>query len=106
MFANAGGAVGSTMASAIWQGVFPVNLAEYLPPQAQGDLLTFYGDFVTQLSYPVHTPTRDAINRAHSDKQWLMLIESTAFFSLGVFGMLMWRNINVKDFKRVKGRVA
>lgn len=106
MFSSVGGAIGSTIASAIWQGVFPVKLAEYLPAESQGDLLKIYGDLVTQLSYPVGSPTRDAINRAYGDTQKLMVIASTAFLSLGIVGVLMWRNINVKDFKQVKGRVA
>ncbi len=106
MFASVGGAIGSTIASAIWTGVFPVRLAEYLPPESQANLTAIYEDLTVQLSYPVGSPTRDAINRAYGDAQKMMLIASTAVLLLAFVSTAVWRDIRVKDFKQTKGRVV
>jgi hypothetical protein len=104
-FASIGGAIGSTIASAIWTGVFPNRLARYLPENAQADLATIYGSITVQSSYAVGTPERDAINRAYGDAQKLMLIGSTAVMAIAFVAVLFWRDINVKGFKQTKGRV-
>lgn len=105
MFAQVGGALGSTVAAAIWTGVFPKRLAEYLPPESQANLINIYGTITTQLSYPVGSPTRNAINRAYGDAQRYMLIAATSVLAVAVVSVMFWRDINVKDFKQVKGRV-
>ena len=105
MFANIGGAIGSTIAGAIWTGVFPKKLADYLPQEAQANLTMIYGDLTTQLSYEVGTETRDAIVRAYGDAQRIMIIAATSILVLAVGAVVAWRDIKVKDFKQVKGRV-
>lgn len=105
MFSSIGGAIGSTVAAAIWTGVFPKRLAEYLPEEAQANLTMIYGDLVTQLSYPVGSPTRTAINHAYGDAQKLMIIAATAVLAIAVVAVAFWRDIKVKDFKQVKGTV-
>lgn len=106
MFSSIGGAIGSTVAAAIWTGVFPGRLARYLPASAQGDLATIYGDITVQSSYAVGTPTRNAINRAYGDAQRYMLIAATAVQVISLVAVAVWRDIKVKDFKQVKGRVV
>ncbi|KIX07421.1 uncharacterized protein Z518_02074 [Rhinocladiella mackenziei CBS 650.93] len=106
MFSSVGGAIGNTIATAIWTGNFRDKLIEYLPPSAQGDVDAIYGDITVQTSYAVGTPERDAINKAYSETQKLMLIASTAFLALTIVSVAVWRNIQVKDFKQVRGRVA
>jgi MFS family permease len=106
MFSSVGGAIGSTIATAIWTGNFRNKLQKYLPASAQGDIDLIYGDIVTQSSYPWGSPTRDAINRAYGDTQKLMLASSTAFLALAIVAVAIWRNIYVKDIKQVRGRVA
>lgn len=105
MFSNVGGAIGSTIAAAIWTGIFPKSLAEYLPEEEQGNLQTIYGDLATQLSYPVGSPTRNAIRQAYGDAQKYMLTAATAILVIAIFAAAVWRDIRVKDFKQVKGRV-
>lgn len=65
MFSYIGGAIGQTVASAIWTGLFPAKLRELLPPATRGDYLSIYGDLTAQLSYPVGSPTRVAIVDAY-----------------------------------------
>lgn len=106
MFSQVGGAIGSTIATAIWTGRFREKLQKYLPESAQGDIDSIYGSLVVQSSYPWGSPTRDAINRAYGDTQKLMLIASTAFLAIAIVSVAIWRNIYVKDIKQVRGRVA
>lgn len=65
MFAYIGGAIGQTVASAIWTGLFPGKLRELLPPATRGDYLAIYEDLAEQLSYPVGSPTRTALIDAY-----------------------------------------
>lgn len=106
MFANVGGAVGLTVAGAIWTAVFPQRLAEYLPPESQANATAIYGSLAVQLQYPVGTPTRAAIQRAYGDAQRIMIIASTVIQVISLISVMVWRDIKVKDFKQVKGRVV
>lgn len=105
MFSSVGGAIGSTIAAAIWTSTFSQGLLQHLPPLTRPDYLTIYGDLEEQLSYPVGSPTRTAINAAYGESQRYMLIASTTVLVFAVGGVLAWRDINVKNFKQVKGRV-
>jgi MFS family permease len=105
MFGNIGGAIGLTVAVAIWQSVFPEKLAKYLPASDLPNLPLIYEDIAVQLSFPVGSPTRIAIQHAYGDAQMMILIAGTAVWAVGVVAVLMWRNIKVTDMKQVKGRV-
>lgn len=105
MFSSIGGAIGATVASAIWTGVFPKKLAEYLPAEELVNLPLIYGDLTVQRSYPMGSPARDAINRAYGDAQKMMCIGATAVLAIAVVSTAVWRDIKVKDFKQVKGTV-
>ncbi|RXG42820.1 hypothetical protein VDGE_09805 [Verticillium dahliae] len=105
MFSAVGGAVGLTVAGTIWQNVFPVKLAEYLPVEAQPELFNIYAMLEAQLMYPVGTPTRIAIQKAYADAQSMMLTGGTAVWVLAVVGVAIWRNTDVRTMKQVKGNV-
>ncbi|KAF7545339.1 hypothetical protein G7Z17_g9246 [Cylindrodendrum hubeiense] len=106
MFANIGGGIGSSIAAAIWQSTFPDALAKYLPDDQQENLYTIYEDLTVQLSYPVGSDTRAAIQQAYADAQRWMLIAGTAVLVVSFGAVAFWRDINVKDRKQVKGRVV
>jgi len=105
LFSNIGGAIGLTVAAAIWQGVFPKKLAEYLPASELPNLPMIYEDLTTQLSYAVGSPTRIAIQHAYGDAQTNMLIAGTAVWAIGIVAVVMWRDIKVIGIKQVKGHV-
>ena len=105
MFGNIGGAIGLTVAAAIWQDVFPKKLVEYLPASELPNLLTIYADITTQLSYPVGSPARIAIQHAYGDAQKSMLIAGTAVWAVGLVVVVMWRDIRVIGIKQTKGHV-
>ena len=105
VFSNVGGAIGLTISAAIWQAVFPTQLAAYLPVSELPNLLSIYEDLTVQLSYPVGSPARIAIQYAYGDAQKMLLIAGTAVWVLGFVGVAMWRDIQVIGIKQVKGRV-
>jgi MFS family permease len=106
MFAEVGGAIGLTVAAAIWQGVFAVKLAEYLPASELPNLPSIYAELPVQLSYSIGSPARLAIQHAYGDAQKMMLIAGTAVWVVGFIATLMWRDINVIGMKQVKGRIV
>ena len=91
MFSSVGGAIGGSVSAAIWTGVFPANLAKYLPAEAQGNLIEIYASLPVQMSYPKGTPIRLAIDQAYGDSQKWMAIASTAILVIAIGGVLMWR---------------
>jgi MFS family permease len=106
MFANVGGAIGSTVAGAIWTGTFPNKLAQYLPADAQANLTDIYESLDVQISYEWGSETRNAIAHAYGDSQRYMLIAATAILILALVSVAAWRDIQVKDYKQTKGRVV
>jgi hypothetical protein len=106
MFSSIGGAIGSTVAAAVWTGVFPQRLQRYLPTDQKADYLSIYASIETQMSYAPGTPARDAINRAYGDSQRYMLIGGSSILVLAIAAVAVWRDIKVKDFKQTKGRVV
>ena len=77
MFAYIGGAVGDTIASAMWTGIFPGKLREFLPEGKKADYLLIYEDLTEQLSYPVGSPTRTAIIDAYGVSQLVYHLSGT-----------------------------
>jgi hypothetical protein len=106
MFSSIGGGIGSSVAAAIWTGVFPARLNEYLPEESMGDAKSIYEMLNKQLSYPKGTATRIAVEKAYGDAQKYMCTAATAVLVIGLVGILMWRDIRVSDFKQTKGRVV
>lgn len=98
MIASVGGSIGSTIAAAMWTGIFPVKLQQYLP--AGAPLAEIYGDMVKQASYPLGSPIRDGINRAYGDTQKLMLITSTCLYAITWGSVVFWEDINVKNLQQ------
>ncbi|KAI3332802.1 major facilitator superfamily protein [Ustulina deusta] len=105
LFASVGGGIGGTVAGAIWTGVFPQKLLEYLPADTKDQFATIYGDLTAQISYPVGSATHAAIVRAYDDALRNMFIAATTLTVIGLAGVIAWRDIKLKDFKQVKGRV-
>ena len=97
--------VGLTVAAGIWQSVFPRKLREYLPVEELKNLDKIYGRLDVQLSYPIGSPARIAIQRAYGDGQKTMLVWGTSVLIIAVIATAAWRDINVKHIKQVKGNV-
>lgn len=104
LFSSVGAAAGGTVATAIWTGVFPARLDQYLP--AGIDRKRVYGSLWTQMSYKKGTPARIGIDRAYGDAQRYMLITSLCLLGGALICTALWRDINLKKTKQVKGIVV
>lgn len=103
LVASVGGSVGLSIASAMWQGIFPRKLAEYLPAGAQADLTSIYGSIDVQSSYPLGSDTRNAINKSYGETQRLMLITSTCLYSITWVSTFFWEDVDVRKIKPLEG---
>ena len=106
MFVSVGGAIGNSISAAIWTSSLPPALDRNLPEGSKNLTSTIFGSLVTQLSYEPGTPVRDAIVKSYAEGQKFMAIAGTVFLILPVVCVLLWRNIDVKKFKQVKGNVV
>ncbi|KAH6629191.1 siderophore iron transporter mirB [Boeremia exigua] len=101
MLISIGGAIGSTIAGAIWTGVFPQRLAVNLAGTAAADnIASIYGDITVQSGYAVGTPERDGINLSYGQTQRYMLIGGTCVYTTMLFSIAMWQNVDVKKMKQ------
>ncbi|KAJ4855555.1 major facilitator superfamily domain-containing protein [Trichoderma breve] len=100
-----GDAMGATISGAIWTNTFQKALERYLPESALPDLDVIYEDLDTQLSYPVGSAVRLAIQKAYAYSQTRMLAAGTGVMGLAIIWMLMIRNINLAKVAQVKGMV-
>lgn len=100
-----GGAIGATVSGAIWTNTFPVALERYLPADAMENFDMIYEDLDTQLSYPVGSETRLAIQQAYGYAQTRMLAAGTGVMALCFVWTWMIKNINLTKVAQVKGTV-
>ena len=100
-----GDAVGATVSGAIWTNTFYKALGRYLPADAQADIDTIYEDLDTQLSYPVGSAARLAIQEAYAYAQTRMLAAGVGVMALSFIWILLIKNINVGKLTQVKGMV-
>jgi hypothetical protein len=100
-----GGAVGNAISGAIWTNTFLPALGRFLPESALPDIVSIYGQLPVQLSYPVGSPERLAIQQAYGYAQTRMLAAGTGLMSLSFIWMFLIRDINVKEMKQTKGVV-
>lgn len=105
VFTSIGGAIGSSVAGAVWGGTFSSDLARFLPVESQADAPLIAGNLTMQISYPLGDPTRIGIQNAYGNSQRIMLIAATAITCLGFPAVIMWRAIDTRKRKQVKGLV-
>ena len=103
LFTAIGGAIGTSISGAIWTNTLTTNLERYLPDNLKDQAADITLSIETQLSYAWGSPGRDGIIQAYAASQRLMCIAGTAVLSLAIVGVLLWRDINVKDFRKPKG---
>ncbi|KAK9452842.1 putative siderochrome-iron protein [Dipodascopsis uninucleata] len=100
---SVGGAIGYAVAASIYSKTFPDALRSALPSDEQNMLETIYlGGYLTQLTYPVGSATRDAINYAWGYSQRYNSISATCILVLAIPSIAVWKNYNV-DKKQNKG---
>lgn len=101
-----GGAVGNAISGTIWTNTFLKALLRNLPESALPDVATIYSDLPTQLSYPIGSPERLAIQKSYGYGQTRMLAAGTGIMALSFIWVLLVRNLNVsKKTTQTKGVV-
>ncbi|OBT39235.1 hypothetical protein VE00_09926 [Pseudogymnoascus sp. WSF 3629] len=105
LFSSIGGGIGSTLSAAIWASAFPEALANHLPAKDLSNIENIYSSVTTQLSFPIGSDTRIAIQDAYGDAQRKLLIPGIAVWIIGIVAVLAWRDVNLKNIKQVKGNV-
>ncbi|CAK7204280.1 Siderochrome iron transporter 2 [Sporothrix eucalyptigena] len=105
LFNSFGGSIGYAASQAIYVNTFPNALRSHLPDDLKNQTETiFNGGSTLQLTYPVGSAARDAINYAWGQSQRVNCISSTAILALGIPAILLWKNYTV-DRKQNKGTV-
>lgn len=105
MMSSIGGAIGQAVGASIYANTFPKALVSRLPESEQANWSTIYlGGTTTQMSYPMGSQTREAINYAYGYAQKYECIAATAILVLAIPAIGMWKNYNV-DKKQIKGNV-
>ncbi|KAJ5093405.1 hypothetical protein N7456_009266 [Penicillium angulare] len=95
-----GSALGGTVATAMWTGIFPAKLRERLPESAQSQFESIYGSLYVQESYERGSAIRNSIDHAYGDTQRLMLITATCLYIITWTSCFFWKNIDVKKMNQ------
>ncbi|CRG82680.1 Siderophore iron transporter mirB [Talaromyces islandicus] len=100
-----GDAAGSTICAVIWTNTFEKALIQNLPASAMPRLDLIYERLDIQLSYPVGSPTRKAIQNSYGYAQTRMLAAGTGLMAVTFAWVLMIRDIHLNEINQVKGMV-
>lgn len=100
-----GGALGAAISGAIWTNTFLKALGRNLPASVQPEIDQIYENLNTQISYPVHSAARLAIQKSYAFAQTRMLAAGTGVMVLPFLSLLLIENINVAAIQQVRGLV-
>ncbi|KAK2746075.1 hypothetical protein FQN57_003415 [Myotisia sp. PD_48] len=101
-----GGAVGAAISGAVWTTFIPRKLLQYLPEESRGDAGKIFGKLTEALSYPMGTPTRDAIIRSYEETFQMLLIAAICVCLPLIPLSLMMKNYELdKMDEKIKGKV-
>lgn len=103
LFSSLGGAIGYAVAAAVYTNIFPQALESRLPADLKSNATDIYlGGYTTQMTYPVGSPTRAAVDYAWGRSQMYGSVAGTAILALGFPAIAVWKNYRT-DKKQNKG---
>lgn len=105
VFGSVGGAIGNTISGTIWTNTFYKALLRNLPESALPNVTMIYADLATQLSYPVGSAERLAIQNAYGYAQTRMLAAGVGFSGLMFVWIFLFRNLDLSKKIQTKGIV-
>ncbi|KAL2827953.1 siderophore iron transporter mirA [Aspergillus cavernicola] len=73
-----GGAIGTSVAGAVWRSTLPKKLTEHLPAEFKNQSEAIFGSIVVAQKYEVGTAVRDAIDTSYRQSQRLLGIAALA----------------------------
>ena len=101
-----GGAVGNAISGAVWTANIPAKLAKYLPPDAQLDATSIYGNLTIAKSFIQGSPERLAIDRSYQETMDTLLIIAACLAAPLVPLSLLMKNYKLDSIdQKVRGKV-
>ena len=97
-----GGAVGSAVSGAVWTANIPAKLNAYLPPSAQSQALSIFGNLTLAESFEAGSPERVAINLAYQETMNILLIISVCLAIPLIPLSLVMRNYKLDEVTKAK----
>ncbi|KAL5364354.1 major facilitator superfamily domain-containing protein [Aspergillus floccosus] len=92
-----GGAIGTSVAGAIWRSALPHKLQQYLPDEAKDKAKTIFGSIVVAQKYPQGSPVREAIDRSYRESQRLLAIAALAALVPMLVIMFFLQNVKLDE---------
>ncbi|CAG8017199.1 unnamed protein product [Penicillium salamii] len=99
---SVGGAIGTSVAGAIWRNTLPSKLQQYLPSELKGQAKSIFGSIVVARKYAMGSDAREAINRSYRESQRLLAIAGLVSLSLMLVVMLFLKNVKLDEAGGVK----
>ncbi|KAJ5600567.1 hypothetical protein N7450_001634 [Penicillium hetheringtonii] len=94
---SVGGAVGTSVAGAIWRNTLPDKLRQYLPSELKDQANSIFGSIVVARKYVIGTDARNAIDRSYRESQRLLAIAALVSLSLMLIVMFFLKNIKLDE---------
>ncbi|KAL3459787.1 siderophore iron transporter mirA [Aspergillus heterothallicus] len=94
---SVGGAIGTSVAGAIWRNTLPDKLKTYLPDNEKDAALSIFQSLPVAKSYEPGTPTRLAINRAYWEAQKILAIVSTCLCVPNLVAMFFMKDVKLDE---------
>ncbi|KAL4799605.1 siderophore iron transporter mirA [Aspergillus venezuelensis] len=92
-----GGAVGTSVAGAIWRSTLPNKLSEYLPSELKGQAKSIFGSIVVAQKYEVGSVAREAIDMSYRQSQRLLGIAALAALAPMLVTMFFLKNVPLTE---------
>lgn len=102
-FGGFGASIGSAIAGAIWNNVAPDELYKRLPESAKNQSVAIFGSIVTQMTFPVGSPERDAVVGTYEYTMKLMTIAGIGLMPLTALCIFFWKNVNIRKLEKERG---
>lgn len=97
--------IGTTVGGAIWNSVLPKQLYKNLPDDAKNMTMDIFADMTVALTYPMGTPTRDAINVSYGETTRIQAIVGACMMPLLLLTFIFWKDYKVINVNQTKGHV-
>ncbi|KAI0793538.1 MFS general substrate transporter [Fomes fomentarius] len=97
LWTEIGGGVGGSVAGAIWSGMMPSKLKDYLPTLSQDERDELFGNITAVRARPMDDPVRQGVINAYSDTMKRMLIIATVLSVIPLVLSLLMPNWYLGD---------
>ncbi|KAK2751042.1 hypothetical protein FQN57_000117 [Myotisia sp. PD_48] len=99
---SVGGAVGVSIAGAIWRTQLPARLNHYLPADSKDQAMPIFQSIRTAMKFAPGSPIREAVNQSMRDSQRTLAIASTAAAVPMLIIVLFIKNIKLDEMDQAE----